>query len=106
MAKVVWHGDQLVALVHERIVAAMSRCGFALVPMVQAVTPVETGAARASVTFEVEEAEKRIVLRFGGTVSYWIWIEIGTHGRPGAAPLGQTFPQAIELVKGELKGLV
>lgn len=105
-ARVTWHGDALVAHVHGRVVAVMQECGFEIVPMVQAVTPVRTGAARASVKFEVHETTRQITLRYGGTVSYFVFLETGTRGRPGAAPLARTFHEAVALVRSRLVGLL
>jgi hypothetical protein len=106
MGRLDWHGDQLLTLVHQRVLELMHQCGFEIVPLVQAVTPVKTGAAQASVTFDVDEAGQRVTLRYGGTVNYYQWIEIGSRGRPGRAPLGQTFGQAIAIVQQQLDGIV
>lgn len=103
---VAWHGDALLAIVRGRVTAIMQECGFAIVPIVQAVTPVRTGAAKASVTFEVEAEAQRVVLRYGGTVSYFIYIETGTRGRAGAAPLARTYQQAVALVRERLAGVI
>jgi hypothetical protein len=105
-SRVVWRGPQLMATVEQRVLATMQQLGFVLVRLVQTNTPVRTGKAQRSVTMEVRREGSQIVLRWGGTVSYFIWIEIGTRGRPGKAPVGRTFDEAVTLLKRELVGLV
>lgn len=102
MGKVTIHREQILEMERKRVVAALNRAGFKIVPIVQEATPYLTGKARNSVTYEVEERERSVTLRYGGTVDYYIWIEVGTHGRPGAAPLARTFSQALAIVEREL----
>lgn len=82
-AQDVWYGDRVVAAVERAARIGTGEVVDDAVSDAQSETPVDTGAARASLSRENEG----LVVRWGYHVRYGIWIEIGERGRAGVHAL-------------------
>jgi hypothetical protein len=109
---VTWRQADFERMVAGQIIAALTEIGREAKAFVQRETPYRTGYARRSIYFVVlDEAGNRVAgdthdengvpvpANFGGTgryrvivganAPYYIWIEVGTRGRPGHAALAR-----------------
>ncbi len=100
--KMVWKGDQLAAHVHAQAAQAVRRAALAGEAQIKERTPVETGRARRSVHAIVEETPNAIVATLGGNVAYYIYIELGSRGRAGQAPVGHSVDDMVRQLKDEI----
>jgi len=103
--KMVWKGDQLAAHVHAQAAQAVKRAALAGEAQVKELTPVDTGRARRSVHTAIEETPHRITATVGGNVAYYIYIELGSRGRPGKAPVGHSVDDMVRQLKNEIKAM-
>lgn len=109
---VTWRQSDFERMVAEQIIVALTEIGREAKAFVQRETPYLTGYARRSIYFVVlDEAGNRVAgdthdangvpvpSSFGGTgryrvivganAPYYIWIEVGTRGRPGHTALAR-----------------
>lgn len=112
MAKTVWKQREFEDWVLQKTVDAFTEVGEEAKEFVKRNTPVRTGFARRSVYFVIIDergipisgdihdengnpvprsfpAAGRIQVIVGANAPYYIWIEIGTRGRPGRAALAR-----------------
>jgi hypothetical protein len=99
------HRAQAEQTIVARVFQVMAAAGYLWEREAKILTPVDTGLARSSVRMEIERHGHRIVVTVGSNVIYFIWIEIGTRGRPGAAPLARSLPVAVAAVRRGLQAL-
>lgn len=105
-AKVVWRGPELQALLIPEVRAALEDVAQRVEARTKAATPVRTGAARDSVHSSVETSGDHIEATVGGSVPYFIWLELGSRGRPGIGMLQQGITGAAAEIRAALKGLI
>jgi hypothetical protein len=113
MAQVVWKQAEYEAHIRSEWLRGLTELGREAKAYVQSLTPYRTGFARRSVWFAVVDESGRQVagdtvdgngqrvviphmaggqglrLIVGANAPYYIWIEIGTRGRPGKAALAR-----------------
>lgn len=120
--RVVWKQAEYERYLQQQIIAALTEIGEEAKAFVKRSTPFRTGFARRSVYFVVlDEAGNRVAgdtrdengeavpasfpgsgryrVIVGANAPYYIWIEIGTRGRPGHAALAR----ANELIQARIK---
>lgn len=92
MAKVDWHGHELLARTRAAVRPAMHRTGLRVEARAKENTRRDfhkTGHAMRSIHTIVQETPATVTVQTGSNVDYFKWGEIGTRGRPGHAMLGK-----------------
>lgn len=87
-----WHGGQIKARIQRAEEAAVAILGERVVVVMEAIVPVDTGALKGSLAFQVEQIGNGWLLRFGSFgIHYAVYVELGTYKmraqpyiRPGA----------------------
>lgn len=66
---------------NKALVSALEKVGLAAEGYAKRLCPVDTGRLRNSITHQVNEGEKAVLL--GTNVEYAIWVELGARGKDG-----------------------
>lgn len=95
-----WYGDRVAAKVVRAASGAMATVVDGAVDEARANTPVDTGAAQASLG---REEQAGLEAKWGYHVPYGIWIEIGSRGRAGVYALRRAADHHYPRLTGEMR---
>ena len=95
MAEFKWYGDKAIKSIDDAISKALEASALVVEGEAKALTPVDTGNLRNSITHEVEKNEARV----GTNVEYAPFVELGTV-KMAAQPY---LNPALEMNKGNIK---